>query len=442
MPLPTRALPPGTSPSIPLRCGTAAASLMAAFLIAFCLAGCADTSAPDRDENLLDPGAGTFVLKDLSIPGPDGEPVLLRLEGSDLVTDAAAGTVSLSVRLRNVAGLPVRPPLVVWLSDLQPESVVPLNADFSNPGPVSDPATAVTDTAGWGYDYTELLEGEVLPPGEATVARTWVFADPDLAPFSFAARIETGAFAGQARLGGRLFLDLDRDGQPSRGEPPFLAGGVQVTAPDGTVSWSSPGPDGGWELPIWTAGLYEVLFVSMDMGPLPVPLTTPNPRQVVIVAGPDGALQSWGDGHFGVARDAPPPPGTIGFTDLRPDALHRAPWMLLGAGVHGPQLDLHVGYSGCEPDHAFSLWMSGGFAESMPPQAHLTLVHETMEACDAAFAQTVRFDLMPLFGRYAEQYGQGPLVLVLHGPDDFVREILLATVPPDSTWPAGSGLPD
>lgn len=410
------------------------------------LAGCSDSSAPDKAaDNRLDPGSGTFSLKDVAVPGPDGMPMLLRLVGSDLVVDAQAGTVSLSVRVLNLSAEAIQPPLVAWIRALQPASVTPLNADFTFPGPLTDPAVAVTDTAGWGYDYSALLAGQPLPPGEATPAKTWTFADPDLVPFSFTARIETGAFTGQARLAGRLFLDLDRDGLPSASEPPFLAGGVQVTAPGGVVSWSSPGPDGWWELPVRVAGLYEVLFVPMEMGPRPVPLTTPNPRQVVVTTGPDGQLLSWREGHFGVARDAPPPPpptGVIGFTERRPEQLHRAPWLLLRAGVRGPRLELQVGYSGCEPDHAFSLWMSGGFLESFPPRAHLTLVHETMEACDAAFTQEIGFDLMPLFGRYAEQYGQGPLVLVLHGPDGFAHEIELATVPPDSAWPTGAGPAD
>jgi hypothetical protein len=410
------------------------------------LAGCSGTSEPDRTaDNRLDPGSGTFSLKDVAVPGPDGTPLLLRLEGSDLVVDAAAGTVSLSVRVLNLSWEAVHPPLVVWIMALQPASVTPLNADFVYPGPLADPAVAVTDTAGWGYDYSDLLGGQPLPPGEATPAKTWIFADPDLVPFSFAARIETGGFTGQARLAGRLFFDLDRDGLPAASEPPFLAGGVQVTAPGGVVSWSSPGPDGWWELPVRAAGLYEVLFVPLEMGPRPVPLTTPNPRQVVVTTGPDGRLLSWREGHFGVARDAPPPPpptGVVGFTERRPEQLHRAPWLLLRAGVRGPRLEMQVGYSGCGPDHAFSLWMSGGFLESMPPRAHLTLVHETMEACDAYFTQEVGFDLRPLFRRYAAQYGQGPLVLVLHGPDGFAHEIELATVPPDSVWPTGAGPAD
>jgi hypothetical protein len=410
-----------------VRRATGPAPLAAGLLVAAAalIAGCSDSSAPDKTaDNRLDPGAGSFLLSDVTVPGPGGAPLRLRLEGGDLVTDVAAGTVSLSVRVVNLSDAAVPPPLVVWIAALQPASVAPLNADHARPGPLTDPAAAVTDTVAWGFDYTALLAGQPLPPGEATPARTWTFADPDLAPFSFAARIVTGAFAGQARLAGRLFFDLDRDGIPAPSEPPYLAGGVQVTAPDGTASWASPGPDGWWEAPVAAAGLHEVLFVPLEMGPRPVPLTTPNPRQVVVINGPDGLPQSWRGGHFGIARDAPPPPPP-------PAELHRARWQLLEWSVRGPLLNLRVGYSGCQPDHAFALWMSGGFMESMPPRAALTLVHESQELCDAYFTRELGFDLGPLYRRYVEAYGQGPLILVLHGPDGFAQEIELATVPPD-----------
>jgi hypothetical protein len=380
--------------------------------------GCSDAASPAKDGgNRLDPVSGTFALKDVSVPGPDGRLVLLRLEGTGLVADAEAGTVALTVQVRNLSGEAVNPPLIVWVGDLQPNDVAPLNADLTLPG------DAANDTTRYGFDYTALLEGGPLAAGEATPGRTWLFSDASLAPFSFSARIETGVFEGQARIGGRLFFDLDRDGLADSNEPPYLAGGVQVTGPDGTVAWASPGRDGRWETAVAEAGLYEVLFQSLEMGPLPVPTTTPNPRSVVLTTGADGVLQDFLEAHVGVARDWTPPTDVIGFTDRRPIDLHRAWWMFLGAEVEGPRLRMQVGFSGCQPEHEFSLWMSGGFLESMPPRAHLTLVHETQEACDAAFTASPEFDLRPLYAMYLDQYGPGPLVLVVHGPDGFTHEI-------------------
>jgi hypothetical protein len=406
------------------------------------LGGCSEATAPAKDDgNVLDPAVGTFALKDIVVPGPGGVPVLLRLEGAEMLADPAAGTVSLSVQVRNLSGEAVSPPLIVWLGDIRPAGVTPLNADLTLPAGVVDAAGAVTDSTVFGYDYTALLGGAPLAPGAATPLKTWTFSDPTLVAFSFAARVECGAFAGQARLGGRCFVDLDRNGRPDDGEPPFTAGGVQVTGPDGVASWSMPAPDGRWEAPVGEPGLYEVQFQSLSMSPLPVELTTPNPLSVVITVTADGTLQSYLDAHFGVASGWLPPPvtGTVGFTDTSPDSLHLAPWMLFEARATGPLLELAVGFSGCQPEHAFSLWMSGEFMESMPPRASLTLVHETQEACDAAFSDNLRFDLMPLYLRYREQYGTGPLVLVLHGPNGFTQELELATVPPDSLFPVGVG---
>jgi hypothetical protein len=116
--------------------------------------------------------------------------------------------------------------------------------------------------------------------------------------------------------------------------------------------------------------------------------------------------------------------------------LHVAPWTLLGSDQWGPLLSLQVGYSGCGPDHAFSLWMSGGFQETSPPRAVVTLVHETQEMCDAYFTQNVGFDLLPLYERYLQQYGPGRLVLVLNGPDGFTQELPVSVV--DSIYPMKS----
>lgn len=409
------------------------------------LGGCSDAAAPDRGaDNRLDPGAGTFALKDVSVPGPGGVPLLLRLEGSDLVSDPEAGTVSLSVQVRNLSGQDVRPPLVVWIDSIQPAEVAPTNADVTPPPADTDPPVAPGVSTQFGFDYTALMGGLPLAAGEATPARTWIFDDASLGAFSFAARVECGAFAGQAVLGGRAFIDLNGDGVAQPEEPPFRLGGVQVSGPGDVISWATPDSNGHWEVPVAAPGLYEALFQTLDMGPRAHVMTTPNPLSVVITTGPDGELQSWLGADFGFDRgELPPPPdGAIQFTDLRPDELRRAPWSLLGVRPEGSVLWLHVGFSGCQPDHVFSLWMSGGFQESMPPRAHVSLVHETEEACDAYFTDTLRFDLGPLWGRYVDQYGPGPLILVLHGADGVVQEVPLFVAPPDSVTPMGARAAD
>jgi hypothetical protein len=416
---------------------------VALVVIALLLGACSDSVSPPADNgNQLDPANGTFTLKDISLPGTGGADMLLRLEGSDLQSDPATGTVSLSVQVRNLSDRDVTAPLVVWLRDLRPADVVPLNADFGPPLPdkfaTTDTTIVPPDASAWGFDYTGLLDGGRLPAGGATAAKTWIFSDASLGAFSFSADITCGDPAPGAQLGGLCFVDTDGDGAPDPGEPPFFAGGVQVTGPDGTVTWAMPGPDGRWTVDVAVPGLYEAFFMSLSMSPLPVELTTPNPLSVVIPAGPDGEPQGWLGADFGIARGwtPPPAPGAIQFTDRRPGQLHVAPWTLLGSDQWGPLLSLQVGYSGCGPDHAFSLWMSGGFQETSPPRAVVTLVHETQEMCDAYFTQNVGFDLLPLYERYLQQYGPGRLVLVLNGPDGFTQELPVSVV--DSIYPMKS----
>lgn len=417
-----------------------AAVVAALAMSALLLGACSDTTAPPPGaDNRLDPADGTFTLKDISLPGPGGADLLLRLEGADLATDPATGTVSLSVQVHNLSDRDVAGPLVVWLRDLQPDGVAPLNADFGGERPDAVDTTIVSpDSTSWGYDYTNLLDDGRLAAGAVTPAKTWIFSDPTLGAFSFGAGITSGGTPAGAQLGGVVYVDADGDGARDAGEGPFLAGGVQVTAPDGTVTWAMPDADGRWTVDVATPGLYEAFFMSLAMTPLPVELTTPNPLSVVIPAGPDGAPQGWLGADFGVARGwtPPPAPGEVQFTDLRPNQLHRAGWTLLDANLWGPLVSLQVGYSGCGPDHALSLWMSGDFQQTNPPRAVLTLVNESEEMCAAYFTQQAAFDLRPLFERYLAQFGPGRLVLALNGPDGFVRELPVAVV--DSIYPVGA----
>jgi len=157
----------------------------------------------------------------------------------------------------------------------------------------------------------------------------------------------------------------------------------------------------------------------------------------------DGAPQSYPNAHFGIAPDWFPPPSVqpIWFTEMPPEALHVAPWNFQDASVQGALMTFHVGYSGCSPEHPFSLWMSGEFMESQPPRAVVTLVNELDEECDAAFEQRPVFDLGPLYRRYVAAYGPGELILDLRGPDGFSQLMKIGIAMPDSTdpdYPGGS----
>jgi len=415
--------------------------LLLSMLILALLSGCSDSTAPPEDkDNILDPGDGSFALKDLTIPVPWGPPVLLRLEGSNMAADPADGTVSLDVRVRNLSDRALGAPLTVWLSDFSPADVAPLNADLV---PGDDPVwPAGVDSTGvwmtWGYDYAGLIGDDgALAPGETSESKTWIFQDPALASFAFAARADVGGDPGAAHLGGRCFLDQNYNGLPDQGEESFTAGWVTVTGPDDFWFTASPEPDGRYAVPLYQPGLYELTFETYAMTPMPLVFTTPNPLTVMIVAGPDGTLHSYLDAHFGVAPDWFPPPSVlpIWFTELPPEALHVAPWNFLDASVEGALMTFHVGYSGCSPEHPFALWMSGEFQESQPPRATITLVNELAEDCDAYFEQWSTFDLGPLYRRYMESYGPGELILDVRGPDGFSTLMKIGIALPDSVDP-------
>jgi len=417
--------------------------LLSLLLVLGLFSGCSDSTspAPDAQDNVLDPGDGSFALKDMTIPIPWGPPVLLRLEGANLVADPADGTVSLDVNVRNLSDRTIGVPLTVWLSGFSPADVAPLNADVM---PGDDPVWPAGVWSEWGYDYAGLIGDDgLLAPGEASDSKTWIFQDPSLGSFAFAARADLGGDPGQARLGGVCFLDRDYDGHPDEGEEPFSAGTVIVTGPGDYWYAASPGIDGRYEAPLWEPGIYQVAFETYEMTPMPLGFTTPNPLTVMIVAGPDGVVQSFLDADFGVAPDWFPPPSAmpIQFTELPPEALHVAPWNFMDASVQGALMTFHVGYSGCSPEHPFSLWMSGEFMESMPPRAAITLVNELAEDCDAYFEQWTTFDLGPLFRRYMEAYGPGELILDMQGPDGSMHMMKIGIALPDSTDPDGPVYP-
>lgn len=407
--------------------------LLTAVLALFALAGCSDSTAPDNPqgtsgevgdalvEGSLDPGAGTFVLKTLDVPTPDGVRVRMQLVGSDLVTDPELDTVELMVALRSLHPDPLYPPVQVWLSQLAPAGVAVLNGDLMLP--VFGPDGSPTGDLAVGFDYSDLLgEDGVLSPQETSGAKLWRFSSPDLAPFTFGARAEFGLNPDLARLGGLCFHDDNRNGVAEPGEMPLPHGVVRVTFPGGDVSEAWVQPDGRFAVRVSEPGLYQVFYDPMIETFAPVSFSTPNPRQVVMVRDADGVLQSFGGADFGLFTDLPLGPPPIRFTELPADSLHFEPWNLLdvrlesvpapdGTVVEAPLLALDVGFSGCQPEHPFSLYMSGGFMESMPVQARLVAVHELAEECDAAFTATRLFDLRPLRDRFLDAYGPGVLLL-------------------------------
>lgn len=406
-------------------------------LLLLALSGCSDSTEPQvSDGNLggslmegsLDPVTGDFVLKTLELTDPDGgRPIRLQLIGSDMATDPELDTVEIMVAVRSRHDEPLYPPALLWLSSFQPDTVTVLNPDFLLPGGVPG-APGV-----YGFDYSELLGDDgMLAPGETSAAKLWRFHAPGLLPFAFGARAEFGLAPDLARLGGQCFHDLNRDGVRQPDEQPVLHGVIHVATPAGEVVETMVQIDGRYALHVLEPGLYTVHFDPMIDSFAPVAFSTPNPRQVVITETPDGQLQSFLDADFGVYTDIPPGAPPVQFTDLPPDSLHYEVWSLQEAEIDDHHLlELEVGYSGCQSDHPFSLWVSGGFMESMPVQVNLVPVHELAEDCDAAFEGEYVFNLWPLRERFLEAYGPGVLLLNIIEFDGEVTQLEWPIFPED-----------
>jgi hypothetical protein len=431
-------------------------------LLALALAGCSNDAGPaatadDQGGALLsgdlDPGQGTFVLKRLDETPPDRAPIHVELIGSNLQVDAIAEVVSLDVAIRNAGPQPLFAPAMVWLSGLRPVGVTVLDADVVPGPPDTSLALPPLPRQRYGFDYTQLLGGDpVLAAGETSDSRTWRFHVPGLTGFAFGARAEFGLVPDLPVIAGRCFLDRNRDGQFQPDELPLPHGMIGATGPDSFAVAVRPDLEGRYALPVGQAGLYTLRFWPCDRagvdpvlgdhedgdegegdpGDRPAPIfTTPNPLTVLLTPGSDGRPNSFLDADFGVflpaADDSFPP---VVHTAAPLDTLRGDPFMLLDSRVTGVAMRLAVGFSGCGPDHPFTLywWEASDLDMSPLPVVHLALRHDGRgEMCQAWFERQLAFDLRPI---RAALGGSLPIPMVLHTPDGQLRAFVLQ--PPKS----------
>lgn len=85
------------------------------------------------------------------------------------------------------------------------------------------------------------------------------------------------------------------------------------------------------------------------------------------------------------------------FTPLPFDSLGGFHYHYLDGWLAGSILHLQVGFSGCQPEHPFTLYWQPGPEASPLPFAHLYLVHELQEDCLAYFERQLGFDLYPVW---------------------------------------------
>jgi len=402
---------------------TTLVALVALLALGLGLGSCSDSTQPEptatdaagQFEGNIDPVENSFVLRSLETPVPGEEPLRVELIGRLLTVEPSSEEISLEVAIRNVDRRPLYAPAEVVIFDLEPPVVTAVNADWTDCGDSTNPAGRPGECA-YGFDYSDALGGDAaLLSGETSEFRLWVFHAPDLGGFSFGAHVHFSFVAERPRIAGLFFDDRNENGHHDRSEGPFPGGWVEVTGPGVHGLRVRVGPDGRYAFPIHETGLYTLTGYPPPTASIaPVRFTTPNPLEVVILPGPGGLPQSYLEANFGLVTDLPPgdfPP--VILIDEPSDSLCSATYNLARLSLEGNLLCLHVGYSGCQPEHPLQLFMVGGFMESTPVQARLILVHNDLgEMCDAYFERTLIYDLRPIQEAYAEAYGEPGIVIL------------------------------
>lgn len=394
-------------------------------LVVLAFGGCSDTTAPAPAaptdggaafDGSFDAGGGSFVMQRIEEPVPGQLPLLIELIGSNIQVDSSLGTVSVDVAIHNAGSSALYAPATIWLSRFSPPGIQPTNADLT--GDSRDSILTAPMLAIYGYDYSDFLGGDgMLAPNESSQPKTWIFQDPGAQSFSFTARAEFGMEPGRPVIAGMLFSDDNSNGVRDEGEGPYLAGGVSIEAPDGTLLHAQIDETGAFRVRVAQAGLYRVRFVSELACPACWCETTPNPLEVFITPGPDGQLNSYEHADFGIypgpCGEPTPPIRPVVLTDLPPDQIAQDSYQPIWAKLVGNTFYIRVGYSGCSPDHPFTLYAGRSFMESDPVQTWMVLQHDDRgEACLAYFENTLAFDLTPIQEAHIQDYGSPGKVLL------------------------------
>ena len=416
-------------------------SLVLILGLSFGLFGCAELgdspTAPDPGgAGDLNPEDGLVALKSVPMEAPDGTVIPISLMGGELAVLDDGQTVTLDVALRNDGHMPIEAPLILWIGDFSPDTVVLLNPD----------TTTDSDPMLYGFDYSALLGDDgILYPGESTDVRQWQFQVPGLTAFSFGGEADGGFGPSAAILGGLVFDDFDRDGEFDPEEVPLEQVPLTITFPDGTLVWAMTDADGTFQVPAAEPGLYEIrVDLPFADGTYPPDgswygpvVTTPNPLFVTLVPGPDGRPLDYWDALFGIAEpeyDDDPWAQPIAFTPLTPLELQLYHWSFTSAWLEGDHgLKVSAGFNGCAPGHPFVLYLSGAMTAPTPTEsgrATLVLVNE-MESFDCGWGeQDMLFDIGPLYEQFLAQYGAGSLELDIV---DF-NGAVIASVPTYVDW--------
>lgn len=404
-------------------------SLLVALLL---ITGCSSDPVEPGPGN-VDPEAwfdGSFdgdglVLQRTEVFGPGGILIEVELVAKGLSFDAALNQLKVAVAIRNSSRIDLHAPASVGLSDFNPASVVPLNANNHS-----------VDLGRWWYDYSRTLgDDRILSAGEESAPVEWILQLARPGSFSFAAIARFAAEANRPVLGGRVFLDLDRDGIPGREEPSAF-GTVEVTFPNARRMMVRPDEEGLWYVRVDTPGIHVARWIAPPtMGITPVCLTTPNPLQVLLTPGPSELPRGFTEAHFGVDpepclqwRMMP-----IWLSDVPVDSLESDPWVLVDLAQTGPddpgpeRLEITVGFGGCSANHPLAFAFEHPGDAAIPHSTMVaTIVHDDLgELCEAWFHTTRGVDLAVLRQQWREITGySGSLNLELHTPAGIERFVI------------------
>lgn len=239
---------------------------------------------------------------------------------ANIAFDPETGMVTFDVKLVNLTRRTLTPAIRFVITEIRPPDVAVV--DFDGTTPDGFPF----------YDFSDMLgDDRVLSPGESTGPVTMKFHTVEARAFSIGFRLEFGLGLREGVIAGVVFRDDNKNGILDRcdGCEPGIPGiTVVLQLPcdrddgdddgddpgDSTVTEPYPGytliartdENGRYRFEGLGEGAYKVFVV---VSPERWEITSANPLLVMLVKGPDGKVQSFLEGHFGLFPLVAPPPG-------------------------------------------------------------------------------------------------------------------------------------
>lgn len=260
----------------------------------------------------IEPGVGGSVMLGAvtDTVAPYGR---IEVWATNIAFNGETGMVTFDVKLVNLTRRTLTPSIHFVITDIRPDDVSVVDFDGSSQDGFPF------------YDFSDMLgEDGVLSPGESTGLVTMTFHTVTARSFAIGFRIEFGTIVGDGVIGGVVFRDDNKNGERERCDrcEPGIPGITVVLVPmpngggdpgDSTVTEPHPGnslvtqtdADGVYSFRGLREGAYMVRVI---VSPERWEVTSTNPLMVTLVKGPDGHVQSFLEGHFGLYPLYTPPP--------------------------------------------------------------------------------------------------------------------------------------